>query len=127
MSVANLALAVESSVKKPIPPIKLPSIWGYTLKVFVALCVVLGLILFFFYLLRKIRYGVSSYQRNRKVEVVEVTPLMGKWAVALVRAGKRYFLLGLSDKGVSFLSNIDEKDLGEDTFSEYLREGSEKD
>ncbi len=122
-----IAFAAEKATKKGAPKIELPSIWGYTFKIFVALCLVLVVILLFFYILKKIRYGVSPYQRNRKIEVIEVAPLMGKWAVALIKAGKRYFLIGLSDEGISLLSNMEERDLKEESFSEYLREGSEAD
>ncbi|GEM_PF-3847864 len=126
MIVNGIAVAAEKVVGKGIPSVKLPSIWGYTFKIFAALCVVLGLILFFFYLLRKVRYGMYPHQKSRKIEVVEVAPLMGKWAVALVRAGRRYFLVGLGENGISLLSSLEKGDLEDESFSQYLREGGEE-
>ncbi len=125
---SDIVYAADKAVKRPgAPHIELPSIWGYTFKIILSLLVVLGVILLFFYILKKIKYGAHPFHKDRKIEVIETVSLMGKWAVALIKVGSKYFLIGLSGENVNLISCIDEQDLEDKSFSKILREESETD
>ncbi|BAT71449.1 flagellar protein FliO/FliZ [Thermosulfidibacter takaii ABI70S6] len=102
--------------------LKVPSLWGYTFKIVLALAIVLGIILLFAFLFKKIRQGSVPFSRKRKIEVMEIVPVMGKWAFAIVKVGKRNFLVGLSESSVTCVAELSDRDLEEETFGKVLEE-----
>ncbi len=108
-------------MKAPPPQINVPSLWGYSLRIVLALAVILAIVFLVAYILRKMRVGPPVFGR-RKIQILEVTPVMGKWAVAVVKVGGRLFLVGLAEGSIQLLSELSEKDLEEETFEKVLEE-----
>ncbi len=104
------------------PAIEVPSLWGYSLKILLALAVVLSVILLFAYLLRRVRVASFPFSRQKRIEVLEFVPLMGKWGVALVRVGRRKFLVGLAEGAITLLAEVEDRDLEEETFAKALED-----
>ncbi len=115
-----MAEAAEKATKK-VPNIEVPSLWGYSLRIILALVTVLVVVGVFAYIFRKVRSGQVPFKK-RKVEVLEITPVMGKWGFAVVKVGGRYFLVGLAEGSVNLISELQEKDLQEETFEKVLEE-----
>ncbi len=115
-----MALAAEKAGRGL--KIQVPSLWGYTLKVVFALVVVLAILFIFAYILKKVRAGVSPFTRQKRIQVLELVPVVGNLGIAVVKVGRRLFLVGVSESNISLIAEIDEKDLQEETFDRVLEE-----
>ena len=115
-----IGVALAKTASK-IPKVEVPSLWGYTFRIVLALGVILTVVIMLAYILRKMK-GSPPLFGKRRVEVLEFTPIMGKWALATVRVGKRFFLIGLSEGNIQLISELQEKDLKEESFERVLEE-----
>ncbi len=107
---------------RAVPRVEVPSLWAYSIKVVLALAVVLLIIFIFAYVFRKIRMGSVPFVRKKHIEVVEFATVMGKWGFAIIKAGRRLFLVGITEGSVQLISELDPKDLEEESFAKVLEE-----
>ncbi|MGB9807769.1 MAG: FliO/MopB family protein [Thermosulfidibacteraceae bacterium] len=104
-----------------VPKIETPSLFWYSVKMVFALFVVLGLILFFAYILRK--FGTRTFHMASKgvVDVVEVVPILNRWYVILLKVGDRFFLVGCSENNIRLLGVLSKGDIEERNFESTIK------
>lgn len=86
------------------PPLRLPTFGELIFKTVVALGIVVGLLLLFFWYVRGF---VRKGSGGELVKVVDRVYLDGRRFLCLVKVGDRYFLLGVGDGGVNFIAEFD--------------------
>ncbi|GEM_PF-5663018 len=94
-------------------PIKI-STSGTIVRMIVAIAFIIGLIYISVWALKKISNGKYSVGgRGKNIEVIDNSYLGQKKGLHIVRAGKKYILIGSSDNSISFLCNLDPEDFRE--------------
>ena len=86
------------------------------LKIFVYLGVIIGLIYFLNYFLRKSRHRFGS--QNSTIKIIDRSYLSQKNQICLVQVNDKYYLLALTDENVTLLDTLDDLekvDMGEET------------
>jgi flagellar biosynthetic protein FliO len=72
------------------------------------LCLVVGAIILLAYVFKKLNFQGKFLLNTKKcMEVAETIYLGQKKSVTLLKVGKEFFLLGVSNNGINFLSKID--------------------
>lgn len=82
-----------------------PTMGSMLLKMTWALCIVAGLILILYGLLRR-KMGLPASGRGTAIKIIEVKPIMYKNALALIQVHDREMLVGISQNGIHMLSEV---------------------
>lgn len=81
-----------------------------TIKMAGSLILILGLIFFVFYWLKRIRFGPLSPGSNPRMRVLGTMNLAPKRGVSLIEVCDQWFLLGIGTDNVSLISRIEPPD-----------------
>lgn len=73
-------------------------IWG--------LSIVIALILVVYWLMRR-KFSITGVMRNRAINVIEMQPLSGRKALAIVKVEGKKLLIGITEQQITLLSTFD--------------------
>lgn len=108
------AFAAEGQAEGPVEPAGPSPLDGvgqlaYTLGALLIVCGLAYLAVRFFY--GRMGGGLLPAPQQRALRIVERIPLSPQKAIVILQAGERFFLLGVTDQQISFLSALDPDDL----------------
>jgi flagellar biosynthetic protein FliO len=104
--VAKPLLAAEPGGQGEVP--SFGGLGGASLKMFGSLILVIGVILFLFYVIRRLRLNPLSLRRYPEMHLLETMNLGPRRSVALVEVGGKWLVLGVGAESVTLLSRFDD-------------------
>jgi len=85
-----------------------PGFFPAFIRMICVLCIVVGIIILLSYVFRKFNFqGHFMLNAKKYMEVADTLYLGQKKSVTLLKVGKEFFLLGVSNNGINFLSKIE--------------------
>ncbi len=112
--ILNFLLVVADTSKIPeyekVVNTKVPSFIGMTFRSIIALCLVIGAMFVFVWVLRKMKKGSGGFNNSGFVKVLGRSYLNSKQSIYLVEIQDRILVLGVSGDSINVLSEI--KDSG---------------
>ncbi len=103
------------------PKIETPSLFWYSVKMLFALFVVLGIILGFAYVLRKLGTKTMVTGSQEIVSVLEMVPILNKWYVVLLKVGTKFYLVGLTENSMNLIAELSREDIEERKFETTIK------
>jgi len=103
------------------PKIETPSLFWYSVKMLFALFVVLGIILGFAYILRKLGTKTMVTGSQEIVSVLEMVPILNKWYVVLLKVGTKFYLVGLTENSMNLIAELSREDIEERKFETTIK------
>ncbi len=114
----TVALAAEPALSEQLDPY-FRMLWG--------LCIVLGIMLVVYGLLKK-RFNLLGRRPGNEINIIELQPIMPKKSLCLVQVRQQTLLLGISDQAITLLATLDEdaqKSHNQDSFQDILAKSQE--
>jgi flagellar protein FliO/FliZ len=88
-----------------LPPVS-ESLTGDLLRMIWGLSIVIALILVVYWLMRR-KFSITGVMRNRAINVIEMQPLSGRKALAIVKVEGKKLLIGITEQQITLLSTFD--------------------
>ena len=114
LAISGRALAqttdMDSSIIAP-PQDYSPSMAGIIIKLLLSMILIIGLIYFTTFLIKKINNrAVGGGSIGDAIKIIGRTHLSPKQALYMVRIGKRYVVLGATESAISMISKLNEQE-----------------
>ena len=112
---------IVNQTSTEVPKIETPSLFWYSVKMLFALFMVLGIILGFAYVLKKLGTKTMATGSQEIISVLEMVPILNKWYIILLKVGTKFYLVGLTENSINLIAELNKEDLEERRFETTIK------
>ncbi len=87
------------------------STFGLIGQFFLLIVVFVGILFLAYFSTKWIASAKMGLRKNNFISIVSTLPVGGSNSVQLIKAGERYFLIGVSKEKITYITEIDENDV----------------